>query len=41
LKVSGELKLRNHKIKEFSKELNNLVQGKISEVTLNGDLNNI
>jgi len=40
-KVSGELQVRNHKMKDFSKELNNLVQGKLNEVILKGDLNDI
>ena len=34
LKVSGELQVRNHKIKDFSTDLNNLVQGKLNEVIL-------
>lgn len=41
LKVSGELQVRNHKIKEFAEKLNKLVQGSLNEVTLNGDLNDI
>ena len=39
LKVSGELQVRNHKMKEFSVNLNKLVQGELNEVILNGDLN--
>jgi len=39
LKVSGELQVRNHKMKEFSKSLDDLVRGNINEVTLVGDLN--
>jgi len=41
LKVSGELQVRNHKLKEFSDNLNELVQGSLNEVVLNGDLNDI
>jgi hypothetical protein len=41
LKVSGELQVRNHKLKEFSGNLNKLVQGNLDEVILNGDLNDI
>lgn len=39
LKVSGELKVRNHKMIEFSEELKKLIQGNLNEVILNGDLN--
>ena len=41
LKVSGELQVRNHKMKEFSENLSKLVQGDLDEVVLNGDLNDI
>ena len=41
LKVSGELQVLNHKLKEFSDNLNKLVQGGLSEVVLIGDLNDI
>jgi len=41
LKVSGELQVRNHKLKEFSDNLNELVQGGLNEVVLRGDLNDI
>ena len=40
-KVSGELQVRNHKLAEFSDELNNLVHGTLNEVVLKGDLNDI
>jgi hypothetical protein len=41
LKVSGELQVRDHKMKEFSANLNKLVQGNLNEVVLNGGLNDI
>jgi hypothetical protein len=41
LKVSGELQVRNHKIKEFADNLNKIVQGSLDEVILSGDLNDI
>jgi hypothetical protein len=41
MKVSGELKVRNHNMEKFFEELNYLVQGKLNEVTLLGGLNHI
>ena len=39
LKVSGELKVRNHGMKEFAKKLCDLLLGSTSEITLAGDIN--
>jgi hypothetical protein len=41
LKVSGELQIRNHRFREFSEKLKELVRGDLNEVLLNGDLNDI
>ena len=41
LKVSGELQVRNHNMKEFSENLSDLIRGDIDEVALIGDLNDI
>ena len=41
LKVSGEIQVRNHKLKEFSEEIKKLLQGGINKVVLKGDLNDL
>ena len=38
LKVSGEMKVRNHHLLEFSEDLRKLLSGDAGEVCLNGDL---